>query len=77
MKLLSEKKFRFLTPRLDNSCVRILFPLCSRNAKDEKFVMSGDFDMPAFEAFIRDFLAGNLEPYLKSEPLPADGNAGK
>ena len=39
--------------------------------------MSGDFDMAAFEAFVRDFLAGNLEPYLKSEPLPADGNAGE
>lgn len=50
--------------------------VAAKNAKDEKFVMSGDFDMPAFEAFIRDFLAGNLEPYLKSEPLPADGNAG-
>ena len=48
-----------------------------RNDKDQKFVMSGDFDMAAFEAFVRDFLAGNLEPYLKSEPLPADGNAGE
>ena len=39
--------------------------------------MSGEFDMAAFEAFVRDFLAGNLEPHLKSEPLPADGNIGQ
>jgi len=50
--------------------------VAAKNAKDQKFVMTGDFDMAAFEAFVRDFLAGNLEPYLKSEPLPADGNAG-
>jgi len=50
--------------------------IAAKNDKDQKFVMSGDFDMAAFETFVRDFLAGNLEPYLKSEPLPADGNAG-
>lgn len=50
--------------------------VAARNEKDEKFAMSGEFDMAAFEAFVRDFLAGNLEPHLKSEPLPADGNIG-
>ena len=48
-----------------------------RNEKDEKFVMTGEFDLAAFEAFVRDFLAGKLESHLKSEPLPADGNAGE
>jgi len=48
----------------------------AKNEKDEKFVMTGEFDLAAFEAFVRDFLAGKLEPHLKSEPLPADGNAG-
>jgi len=50
--------------------------VAAKNEKDEKFVMSGEFDLAAFEAFVRDFLAGKLEPYLKSEPLPADGNSG-
>jgi len=50
--------------------------VAAKNEKDQKFVMTGDFDMAVFETFVRDFLAGNLEPYLKSEPLPADGNAG-
>jgi len=50
--------------------------VAAKNAKDEKFAMTGDFDLAAFETFVRDFVAGNLEPYLKSEPLPADGNAG-
>merc|ERR1739838_1184889 len=50
--------------------------VAAKNEKDQKFVMTGEFDMPVFEAFVRDFLAGKLEPHLKSEPLPADGNAG-
>jgi len=44
--------------------------VAARNAKDEKFVMVGDFDMAVFETFVRDFMAGKLEAYLKSEPLP-------
>ena len=35
-----------------------------------KFVMSEDFDMPNFEKFLKDYEAGNLEAYLKSEPVP-------
>jgi protein disulfide isomerase family A protein 3 len=35
-----------------------------------KFVMSDDFDMPAFEKFLKDYQAGNLEAYMKSEPVP-------
>jgi len=50
--------------------------VAAKNEKDQKFVMTGEFDMPVFEAFVRDFLAGKLEPHVKSEPLPADGNAG-
>lgn len=26
------------------------------------------------EAFVKDLEAGNLEPYLKSEPIPTDNN---
>jgi len=50
--------------------------VAARNDKDQKFVMSAAFDLTTFEAFVRDLLAGKLEPHLKSEPLPADGNAG-
>lgn len=50
--------------------------VAAKNIKDQKFVMKGDFDLVAFEYFVRGFADGNLEPYLKSEPLPADGNAG-
>lgn len=30
--------------------------------------------METFEKFVRSFLAGDLEPYLKSEPIPADNS---
>lgn len=42
-----------------------------------KFVMSDDFDMPAFEKFLKDYEAGNLEAYMKSEPVPETQGAVK
>ncbi|ELT97494.1 hypothetical protein CAPTEDRAFT_170995 [Capitella teleta] len=42
-----------------------------RDASYKKFVMTGDFSTNALEKFTNDFLAGNVEPYLKSEPIPS------
>jgi len=39
--------------------------------KSKKFVMEDDFTVDAFEKFVNDYKDGNLEPYLKSEDVPA------
>jgi len=44
--------------------------VAARDAADKKFVMTDKFSMDTLEKFVRDVLEGNLEPYLKSEPLP-------
>lgn len=44
--------------------------ICARNVKSEKFIMKEDFSMDTFEAFLTKLRAGELEPYLKSEPIP-------
>ncbi len=41
-----------------------------------KFVMSEDFDMSTFEKFLKDYQAGALEAYLKSEPVPESNDQG-
>jgi len=45
-------------------------PLVAIKSSKGKFVMKEDFDMKTFEAFLKDYEAGNLEAYLKSEPIP-------
>ena len=45
-------------------------PLVAIKSSKGKFVMKDDFDMPNFEKFLKDYEAGNLEAYLKSEPVP-------
>jgi len=45
-------------------------PLVAIKSAKGKFVMSDAFDMPNFEKFLKDYEAGNLEAYLKSEPVP-------
>lgn len=41
-----------------------------RNAKGTKFVMKDAFSVEALEKFLNDVKEGNVEPYLKSEPIP-------
>ena len=45
-------------------------PMVAIKSSKGKFVMSDEFDMPNFEKFLKDYEAGNLEAYLKSEPIP-------
>jgi len=47
-----------------------------RTAKGQKYVMSADFSMDTFKAFLDDFKAGKLEAYMKSEPLPDNSGNG-
>ena len=47
-------------------------PVVAIKSAKGKFVMKEDFDSKgvAFEAFLKDYEAGKLEAYLKSEPVP-------
>jgi len=44
--------------------------VAGRDTKDQKFVMQDEFSVENLEKFANDLLEGNLEPYLKSEPIP-------
>jgi len=44
--------------------------VAAKDSKDQKFIMTDEFSMDALEKFVTGFLAGDLEPYLKSEPVP-------
>ena len=44
--------------------------IIGRGAKNEKFKFEGEYSVEALEKFARDLVAGALEQYLKSEPLP-------
>ncbi|KAJ8983524.1 hypothetical protein NQ317_012015 [Molorchus minor] len=46
----------------------------ARDAKNQKFVLKDEFSIEALELFVNDVLDGNLEPYLKSEPIPESQN---
>lgn len=46
----------------------------AKDAKDSKFVMKDEFSVDNLEKFVGDFLAGNLKPYLKSEPVPENND---
>lgn len=48
--------------------------ICARDAQNKKFVMAGEFSMEALQKFVDDFTAGDLEPYLKSEAIPASND---
>lgn len=49
--------------------------IAARNAAGLKFKMNEEFTIDSFSSFLTDLEAGELEPYLKSEPLP--DNEGK
>jgi len=46
-----------------------------RNSKGQKFIMSGEFSVETFTTFLTKLKADELEPFLKSEPIP-DSNDG-
>ncbi|KAJ8923867.1 hypothetical protein NQ315_010449 [Exocentrus adspersus] len=48
--------------------------VAARDAKNQKFVLKDEFSVEALEVFVNDVLEGNLEPYLKSEPIPDSQN---
>lgn len=41
-----------------------------KGSNGEKYVMNDEYSVEAVEKFARDLVAGNLEQYLKSEPIP-------
>jgi protein disulfide isomerase family A protein 3 len=46
----------------------------ARGQRDQKYKLSGEYSVESLEQFARDLVAGSLEPYLKSEPVPAAQN---
>ncbi|XP_042904758.1 protein disulfide-isomerase A3 [Parasteatoda tepidariorum] len=48
--------------------------IAARNEANQKFNMKKEFSVENFESFVKDFLAGSLEPHLKSEDLPDDND---
>jgi len=44
--------------------------VAAKDASEQKFVMSDEFSVDNLEAFAIKFLDGEVEPYLKSEPIP-------
>ena len=48
--------------------------ILARDADNKKFIMKDEFSVDNFEKFLKDLEAGNLEPYLKSEPIPEDNS---
>lgn len=42
----------------------------ARDSKNQKFIMKDEFSIEGLTIFVTDVLEGNLEPYLKSEPIP-------
>ncbi len=45
-------------------------PLVAIKSSKGKFVMTEEFTIESFEAFLKAFEAGSLEPYFKSEAVP-------
>ncbi|XP_053613936.1 protein disulfide-isomerase A3 [Plodia interpunctella] len=46
--------------------------VAGRDKDGNKFVMSDEFSIESLLAFSKDLLAGKLEPFIKSEPVPED-----
>jgi len=49
-------------------------PLVGIKSEKGKFVMSETFSLESFEAFLKDYEAGKIEPYLKSEAIPENND---
>jgi len=50
--------------------------VAARDAKGLKYKMTAEFDMEAFKDFLTQLEAGNVEPWIKSEPVPDNSAAG-
>jgi len=50
--------------------------VAARDAKGLKYKMSAEFDMTTFKDFLTQLEAGNVEPWIKSEPVPDNSAAG-
>ena len=44
------------------------------DAKGRKYAMDGAFSVDALKKFAQQFLDGELDPYVKSEPVPEDNS---
>lgn len=49
--------------------------ILARGAKGEKYILKDEFSVESLQKFATDLLAGNLEPYIKSEPVPEKNDA--
>jgi len=50
--------------------------VAASNAKQQVFLMKSEWSVDNLEKFVTEFLAGDLEPHIKSEELPADNSGG-
>lgn len=49
--------------------------VCAKDINGLKYVMKGDFSVETFAEFLKKLKAGELEPFVKSEPIPeSQGN---
>jgi len=48
----------------------------ARDSKGLKYKMTAEFGMETFKDFLTQLEAGNIEPYIKSEPVPDNSAAG-
>ncbi|XP_050423081.1 protein disulfide-isomerase A3 [Adelges cooleyi] len=46
----------------------------ARSLDNKKFIMKDEFSVENLEKFVKDFQNGDLEPYIKSEPIPEDNS---
>ena len=46
------------------------------DAKGRKYAMEGAFSMDKLKNFAQQFLDRELDPYIKSEPVPEDNSEG-
>lgn len=51
-------------------------PLVAIKSAKGKFVMKDEFSMENLENFLKDYEAGKIEAYMKSEPIPESNDAG-
>ena len=47
-------------------------PIVAALTKDGKFPMNKEFSVENLKQFVEDVQAGNVEPYMKSEPIPTE-----
>ncbi|KAL7035551.1 hypothetical protein ACKWTF_008439 [Chironomus riparius] len=48
----------------------------ARDARNQKFIMKDEFSIENLQAFVNDLDEGNLEAYVKSEPIPEKNDGG-